>query len=98
MEVVGREGVRIRGDERVGIWGREMRWEAKTGGDASRKMGRDLPSSAELACHRDPLPLVLRIYLSSVGGRVALKGHGIDFGKLVGSQYRRGVWDGGLHC
>lgn len=65
--------------------------------DASRRMERDLPSSTELACHRYPLPLVLRVYLSSMGGRVAFKGHVIDFGELVGSQYRRGVWDGGLH-
>jgi len=65
--------------------------------DVSRKMGLDLPSSAELACHGNPLPLVLRIYLSRVNGRVALKGHGIDFGEGVGSQYRGGVWDGGLH-
>lgn len=26
-----------------------------------------------------------------------MKGHGIDLGKGVGSQYRGGVWDGGLH-
>jgi len=26
-----------------------------------------------------------------------LKGHGNDLGKGVGSQYRGGVWDGGLH-
>jgi len=32
-----------------------------------------------------------------MGGRVAFKGHVVDFGELVGSQYRRGVWDGGLH-
>jgi hypothetical protein len=71
--------------------------KGEVGQNASRGMKLDLPSSAELACHGDPLSLVLRIYLSRVGGRVALKGHGIDFGKGVGGQYRRGVWDGGLH-